>query len=109
MLSGKGRRPSSGASTDLPAKDYAKILEDAMDGSEPIDSATLARFINQYNPIYDCPYERRHLNIDRKLNEELCDLLVDDRRANIRHHLQTDKVQKSYMLMVIANKHTIRS
>nr|CCC92775.1 conserved hypothetical protein [Trypanosoma congolense IL3000] len=101
---------SAGAFSEEPrTKDYAALLENALKGKRKIQGATVARLVNQYNPMYESHKERRTLNSGRYLDEELCELLVEDRRASTKHHLQTDKVLKAFMLLVNENKHIMRT
>ncbi|RNF03024.1 hypothetical protein TraAM80_06025 [Trypanosoma rangeli] len=77
-------------------------------GACRVTGALQARFVNQYNPMFDKPYSHHGLNANRYLNEELCRLLEDDCRNNIQHHLQTDKIEKAYMLARLAHAPLLR-
>ncbi|KEG13914.1 hypothetical protein DQ04_00721160 [Trypanosoma grayi] len=104
-----GEIPSPPSSSNDGKMGYAQLLEDVLDGGDAAAGAMQARFINCYDPLYDRPYTHRELNTDRYLDSELCRILEDDRRAQTEHHLQTDKVQKAYMLALIAHNTIMRS
>ncbi|ORC88207.1 uncharacterized protein TM35_000182640 [Trypanosoma theileri] len=90
-------------------KDYVKMLRGLPDGLAHATTATQARFVNEYDPLYDKPYTRYELNTGRYLDEELCRVLEDDRRSQTKHHLQTNKTDKAYMLALIAHSSIVRS
>ncbi|RNF15297.1 uncharacterized protein Tco025E_05567 [Trypanosoma conorhini] len=84
-------------------------LGEFLTGKYAVTSALQARFINQYDPMYDRPYTHYELNTNRYLDEELCRLLEEDRRNNTQHHLQTDKIEKAFMLALLAHEAILRS
>ncbi|KAH9600838.1 hypothetical protein LSM04_008429 [Trypanosoma melophagium] len=100
---------SSTSTEDEKMKDYVKVLRDLPDGLAHATSAMQARFANEYDPLYDKPYTRYELNTGRYLNEELCHLLEDDRRSQTKHHLQTNKTDKAYLLALLAHNSILRS
>lgn len=60
--------------------------------------ASSAKFLNQYNPMHDKPYERLTMNRGQYLNADLEKLLVEDRASSEMHrfHRRRDEV-KAYM------------
>lgn len=56
---------------------------------------TQARFLGQYNPLYDKPYEKPSLNSGIYIDRELAELLEADRNGNTQHHKRKD-FMKSY-------------
>lgn len=90
-------------------KDYVQLLRTALGGNKPVSGSTIARLVNQYNPQYDVPCGRQDIENSRYLNEELCELLLDDRRASAKYHLQTDKSLKTFLQLVSENKHIMRT
>ncbi|EAN98426.1 hypothetical protein C3747_204g139c [Trypanosoma cruzi] len=85
-----------------------EVLDALIKEGYSVTGAVQARFINNYDPMYDKPYTHYELNTGRYLNEELSQLLEDDRRKNTKHHLQTDKIEKFYMLALLAHSAILR-
>lgn len=54
-----------------------------------------ARFLNQYNPLHDKPYEKPTLNTGIYIDPDLAVLLEEERRSNQQHHKKKD-FMKSY-------------
>ncbi|ESL10537.1 hypothetical protein TRSC58_01730 [Trypanosoma rangeli SC58] len=100
-----------------PGQDYnnndsgnnGQLPEALLAGAYGVTGALQARFVNQYNPMFDQPYSHYSLNSNRYLNEELCRLLEEDCRNNVQHHLQTDKIEKAYMLARLAHEPLLRN
>lgn len=73
------------------------MAEDYEPKLKPVVGTSQARFLNQYNPIFDKPYERPTLNQGKVLDPELTRLLEEERHSlNKRNNKQKDWM-KSYM------------
>lgn len=57
-----------------------------------------ARFVNQYSPMHDTPFESVKLTSDRYLDEDLNEVLLEDRRMSAKHHRTSDKKFKEFLL-----------
>lgn len=54
-----------------------------------------ARFLNQYNPLHDKPFEKTTLNTGIYIDPDLAKLLEADRKENRQHCKRKDEM-KSY-------------
>lgn len=54
-----------------------------------------ARFLNQYNPLHDKPYEKPTLNTGIYVDPDLAKLLEDERNGCKQHHKKKD-IMKTY-------------
>jgi hypothetical protein len=54
-----------------------------------------ARFLNQYNPLHDKPFERPTLNTGIYVDPDLAKLLEQERNACKEHHKKKD-IMKTY-------------
>lgn len=49
-----------------------------------------ARFLNQYNPLYDKAYEKPTLNTGTFIDADLAKMLEEERLSNQQHHKKKD-------------------
>lgn len=65
---------------------------------KPVVGTGMARFLNQYNPEHDKPYERPNPNQGLVLDEELTRLLAEERSSrNAKRHNKQKDWMKAYM------------
>jgi hypothetical protein len=64
---------------------------------KPIVGTGMSRFLNQYNPAYDCAYERPSLTQGQQLDGELTEMLAEDRARIAKRHNRKKDWMKSYM------------
>ena len=79
------------AKKQLPPEEEIKLLK-------PMVGTSMARFLNQYNPHHDKPYERPNPNQGLYLDPELTKLLEEERKSAYmaKNHKRKDWM-KSYM------------
>ncbi|KAL7698513.1 hypothetical protein N2W54_001012 [Lotmaria passim] len=73
------------------------------EGSLNMTGTRLARFVNNYSPMYDKPFEHFAANSNVYLDDKLSEKLTDDRCQNVQHHRVTDKALKEYFLSRMQN------
>jgi hypothetical protein len=65
---------------------------------KPIVGTGMARFLNQYNPEHDKPYERQDNNRGQYIDQELAKLLEEERQAlQAKQHNKRKDWMKNYM------------
>lgn len=87
-VDGAGSRPLKNTETVLSLGGHSV----AMSGT------VLTRFLNNYSVLHDVPFESVKLTSDRYLDENLNELLLEDRRLSAKHHRTTDKKSKEFQL-----------
>lgn len=66
--------------------------------SRALSGTMQARFVNQYSPMHDTPFESVKLTSDRYVDQELSEVLLEDRRLSAKHHRTSDKKFKEFLL-----------
>lgn len=57
----------------------------------------ISRFVNNYSPVYDKPFEPVTLTSERYLDRHLCEVLGEDRLGMLKFHRTTDKKGKALL------------
>ncbi|CAG9571599.1 conserved hypothetical protein [Leishmania major strain Friedlin] len=68
---------------------------------EPTHTLTRAKqthSLDRFTPAHDMPCEHVQPNTVGRVSDELLDMLAEDHRINLKHHLVVDKLFKAYLL-----------
>lgn len=57
----------------------------------------ISRFVNNYSPVYDRPFEPVTLTSERYVDKHLCEVLREDRVGMIKFHCTTDRKGKALL------------